>query len=224
MYFKSRVDAGRILAAQIAKKYKDKRCAVVALNDGGVMVAAQIALELRCVLTMLLSEPINLPREDAAVAGISQDGSFSYNNRYSAGEIDEFVSEYYHYIEQEKMYRMSEMHRLVGRGGLIRKDLLRGHNVILVTDGLRDGFTLDLAMEFLKPIHVEKVIMATPLAGIQAVDRMHILVDEIFCLSVVEDYISTEHYYDSQDVPSHEQVVKTVREVVEHWQDEPEVT
>jgi len=43
MYFKSRVEAGELLAKQITEKYKGNECAVVALNDGGVMVGAQIA-------------------------------------------------------------------------------------------------------------------------------------------------------------------------------------
>ncbi len=217
MYFKSRVEAGQVLAQQIAKKYKGQQCAVVALSDGAVMVGAQIAMELHCVLTMLLTDAIQLPHEDVAVAGITQDGSFSYNNYYSPGEIEEFVSEYRSFIEQEKMSKMQAMHRLEGKGGLIKKELLRDHNVILVADGLSNGFSLDLATEFLKTIELKRLIVATPLASVPAVDRMHILADEIFCLSVIEDYISTDHYYETQDVPPHEVVVKTIEEVVEHW-------
>ena len=77
MYFKSRVEAGQKLASLISKKYQGQQCAVVGLSDGGVMVGAQIALQLGCVLTMLLSDTIDLPRENTAIAGISQDGSVS---------------------------------------------------------------------------------------------------------------------------------------------------
>ena len=217
MYFQSRVEAGQLLAKQITQKYKGSDCAIVALNDGGVMVGAQIALELKSVLTMLLTDTITLPREDAAVAGISQDGSFSYNKHYSQGELDDFVGEYYHLIEQEKMNKMQAMHRLLGRGGLIRKDLLQDHHIILVSDGLPDGFMLDIALQFLKPIHTNRIIVATPLASVAAVDRMHVLADEIFCLTVVEDYISTDHYYENQDVPAHDKVIKTVEQIVTNW-------
>lgn len=217
MYFKSRVAAGQKLAEQISKKYQGKQCAVVGLSDGGVMVGAQIALKLNCVLTMLLSESIELPRENDAIAGISQDGAMSYNSAYSPGQIEDFVSEYHNYIEQEKMTKIHEMHRLVGKGGLIRKNLLRDHTVILVSDGLSNGFSLDIAAEFLKPIHINRLVVATPLASVQAVDRMHILADEIFCLSVIEEYMTTDHYYDTQDVPSHDLVVKTIEQVVSHW-------
>jgi predicted phosphoribosyltransferase len=217
MYFKSRLQAGQMLARQIARKYNGQSCAVVALNDGGVLIGTQIALALHCVLTMLLTEAINLPRENTALAGISQDGSFSYNDKYSDGEIEEFVSEYYNLIEQEKMSKMQEMHRLTGRGGLIRRSLIKERNIIIVTDGLEDGFTLDVALQYLKPIHIKKLIVATPLASVSAVDRMHVLADDIFCSSVVEDYISTDHYYDINDVPPHDKIVRIVERIVAHW-------
>lgn len=217
MYFKSRVHAGQLLASQIAKTYKNEKCAVVALSDGAVMVGAQIAMELHCVLTMLLTDAIQLPHENTAIAGINHDGSFAYNNFYSPGEIEEFVSEYRSFIEQEKMQKMQEMHRLEGRGGLIRKNLLAGHTVILVADGLSNGFSLDLAAEYLKPIKIKRLIVATPFASVPAVDRMHILADEIFCLNVIQDYISTDHYYETQDVPPHEKVVRTIEQIVTHW-------
>jgi hypothetical protein len=52
---------------------------------------------------------------------------------------------------------------------------------------------------------------------VKAVDRMHILADEIFCLSVVEDYINTDHYYDAQDVPAHDRIVHTIERIVANW-------
>lgn len=217
MYFKSRVEAGQLLSKQIVQKYKGQDCAIVALNDGGVMVGAQIALAMHSVLTLLVNEAINLPRENAAVAGITQDGSFSYNKQYSQGELDEFVAEYYHFIEQEKMSKMQQMHRMLGKGGLIRKNLLRDHNIILVTDGLLDGFALDIALSYLKPLSIKKLIVATPLASVPAVDRMHVLADDIFCLSVLPDYIDTDHYYESNDVPPHDKVVKTIEQIVANW-------
>lgn len=217
MYFKSRTEAGKILAEEIVKKYQSQHCAVVALSDGAVMVGAQIAMKLHCVLTMLQTNAIQLPRENAAVGGISSDGSFTYNSAYSPGQIEDFISEYRTFIEQEKMTKMQEMHHGTGGGTLIRKSLLRNKTVILVSDGLSNGFSLDLAQEYLKPIKTHKIVVATPFASVPAVDRMHVLADEIFCLSVIEDYMTTDHYYETQDVPSHESVVRAVEEIVTHW-------
>lgn len=217
MYFASRTAAGKTLAGQIAERYKNEQCAVVALSDGSVMVGAQIALQLHAVLCMLLVQPIELPREGSPIGGIAEDGSFAYNGLYSPGEIEELLAEYHSYIEQEKEARLSEMHRLLGGGGLIRKDLLEDKVVILVSDGLSSGFSLDVAAEFLKPVHYKKLVIATPLASVRAVDRMHVLGDDIYCLNVLEDFLVVDHYYETRDVPSHDMIVKTIEEITQHW-------
>lgn len=218
MYFSSRLQAGRALAKQLGPKYRYENCAVVALDDGGVMIGAQIAQELHCIITLLLSEEILLPRETVALGGISQDGKLTFNPAYSSGEIEDLTSEYRNYIEQEKMTKMHHMNQLIGGGGLISPDILRGHNIILVSDGLKSSFPLDTAIQYLKPVAYEKLIVATPLASVQAVDRMHILADEICCLSVIEEYIETAHYYDKQDIPDHGTVIQTIENIVLKWQ------
>src|SRR4051794_35524236 len=98
MYFSDRVAAGKQLATELVS-YQGTPCAVIALSDGAVVVGAQIAGMLRCPLTLLLIEPIDIPGEHEPVAVINQDGIFTYNHLYSSGEIEEFDMEYHHYIE-----------------------------------------------------------------------------------------------------------------------------
>ena len=217
MYLASRVQAGRMLASQLSEKYKDGNCAVVALDDGGVMVGAQIASQLHCVLTLLMASEIMLPREPVAIAGITSSGTVSCNHSFSDGEIDEMAGENFGYIEQQKLAKMHDMNRLVGMGGTIKKELLKGRNVIVVTDGAKDGFLVDLACEFLKPIDIKKLIFAVPLSSVQAVDRMHVLADDLYCLDVIGEYRDTEHYYDKQDVPDHATVLEIVETITKNW-------
>lgn len=216
MYFKNRSEAGRKLADKLAK-YRYENTAVVALSDGGVIVAAEIATRLHCVLTMLLTEEIHLPGESDPLAVVNQEGGFTYNNMFSAGQLEEFVGEYHNYIEQEKRLKFHSINKLLGAGGLIRPDLLYGHNIILVSDGLNNALSLDAAAQFLKPIKAEKIVVATPLASVPAVDRMHLLADEIMCLSVVENYMNTNHYYDDNKLPPHPELVKTIETIVLNW-------
>lgn len=206
-----------MLASQLYPKYRYENCVVLALSDGGAMVGAQIAMALHCAMELLITEEIELPRENDALAGIAQDGSFSFNTFYSPGEIDEMMSEYYQYIEQEKMNKLQEMHRLIGKSITLKKSILKGRNVILVSDGMKSGFALDIAAQFLKPVNIEKMIVAVPIASIRAVDRMHVLADGLCVLSVVDDYIDTEHYYDKEDVPDHQTVVDAVERIILNW-------
>lgn len=206
-----------MLAAQLTPKYRYENCAVVALNDGGVVIGAQIAMQLHCPLNMLLAEDINLPRENDAIASIAQDGSFSYNQEFSHFELGELEAEYYQYIEQEKLNKLQHMHRLIGSGGTIRKDLLRGRYIILVSDGIKSGHTLDISVQYLKPVATEGIVIATPLASVNAVDYMHVLADDIHCLSVIDNYMDTPHYYDSQDIPDTQKIVEIIEKIVLNW-------
>jgi putative phosphoribosyl transferase len=217
-YFTSRTQAGQMLANLIAADYANRPCAVVALSEGGVMVGAQIALKLGSVLGMLLMESINLPSELDPIGAVNEKGSFTYNNNmYSAGQIEELMMDYRGYLEDQKRTGMTRMHTMLGRSTGLRPELLRDKHIFLVTDGLNNGFSLDIALEFLKPLHYRELIIATPIASPEAVDRMHVLADKIYCLSVVDNYLATDHYYERHDVPRRDDVVKIVEEIMEQW-------
>jgi len=217
MYFHSRTEAGQKLANELLQ-YRYENTAVVALGDGAAIVAEQIAMRLHAAFTMLLSENIGMPGEHTNLGTVTQDGGFVYNTALSQGEVDEYYSEFHGYVEDQKREKFSRLNRLLGQGGLLDAGTLREHVVILVSDGFKQGMTLDAAADFFKHIKIAKLIVATPIASVQAVDRMHIIADELHCLSVTENYISTNHYYDVNDVPSHEQIVEKINDIVHNWQ------
>lgn len=217
MYFNDRDQAAQQLSTLIVPKYRYENCAVVALSDGGVVIGSKLAAELHCVLMLLLTTPINLPGETTPLGSIDQSGIFTYNGMFSAGQLEYFTSEYRTYIEQEKLDKLHNMNRLLGSGGIIEPDLLRHHNVILVSDGLSSGLSLDSAISYLKPYKLNKLIIATPLASVSAVDRMHLLADEIYCLSVIDNYMNTDHYYADNTMPSQEAMIEAIKEIITRW-------
>src|SRR5262245_60773191 len=101
MYFKSRAEAGRKLADKL-EDYSKQQCAVIALNNGGVIVGAQIAMRLHANLMILLSDDITLPGERTPLAAMTS-STMTYNSDFSQGQIDEFVSEYHGFIEKERI-------------------------------------------------------------------------------------------------------------------------
>lgn len=217
MYFESRAQAGQILAQRLVEKYRYENCAVVALSDGAVQVGEQIASALHCILTMLLVEDIQVPGENMSFGGVSQNGGFTYNGMFSAGEIEEYASEYHGYLEEQKREAFQRINKLLGDGGLIDSDMLRDHVVILVADGLDNGASLDVAIDFLKPIRIKRLIVATPVATVPAVDKLHIVADELHVLDVKENFMGTNHYYDQNDIPSHEETIAKINQIVLNW-------
>lgn len=216
MYFKSRAEAGQKLAEQL-RQYRFEDTAILALSDGGVVIGAQIAAELHCPLMFLLTQDITLPGEKTAVGVVDQNGGFTYNDFFSTGELDELVSEYHGIIEELKMEKWHELNRLLSDGGIVDSDILEGRNVIIVSDGFLNGTSLLATMNFLKPVKVNKIIIATPFASIAAVDKMHILGDELQVLTVIDDTFELDHYYEKNDVPSQEDIVRILNEAILKW-------
>lgn len=205
------------MAAELVEKYRYENCAVVALSDGAVQVGEQIASALHCILTMLLIEEIPVPGESMSFGGVSQNGGFTYNGMFSAGEIEEYTGEFHGYLEEQKREAFQRLNRLLGDGGIIDNEMLRDHTVILVADGLDNGAAIDVAMDFLKPIRINKLVVATPFATVPMVDKLHIVADELHILDVKENFMGTNHYYEQNDIPSHEETIAKINQIVLNW-------
>jgi len=217
MYFESRGQAGQLLAAKLAPAYRYENCVVVALNDGAVLVGEQIAAALHSMLTMLLIEDIQVPGEDMSFGGVSESGSFTYNGTFSSGEIEEYTSEFHGYLDEKKREAFQKINRLIGANGMVDENMLREHVVILVADGIDTGAALDVAHDFLKPIHLKRLIVVSAVASIPAVDKLHMLADELHILDVKTNYISTDHYFTDNAVPSHEETIAKINQIVLNW-------
>lgn len=217
MYFSSRLEAGYKLAQEVVASYRYENTIAVALSDGAVQVGQQVAAVLHTPLMMMLTETIDVPGESVTFGTLNQSGRFTYNGMFSAGEIEAYYSEFHGYLEDQKRIKMGEINQLLGAGGIVEPQLLRGHNVILIADGLPNGASLDAAADFLKPLNIERLVIAAPIASVEAVDRAHIIGDELHILAVTDNYLDTDHYYDVNDVPSHEATIATLNEIVLNW-------
>ncbi len=216
MYFRNRAEAGRILVKEL-EPYKGEQVVVMALSPGAVIIGAQLAMKLHASLVLLLTENIFLPGETDPIAALTSTGSFTLNNMFSPGQIEEYISEYHHFIEEKRIEKMHQLNRVIGKDGEINKDALRNHVVIAVSDGLSNGFSLDIAASFLKTIAIKRLVVATPIASIPAVDRMHLFADEIVCLSVIANYLNTNHYYDDNTIPSTQHLFELIRNISLNW-------
>lgn len=216
MYFRNRADAGRIIAHKL-ESYKNENISVVALSRGAVIVGAQIAMRLHGNMMLLLTEKIILPGELDSIASISSAGDFAYNNMFSPGELEELKGEFHQYIESQRLEKVHRLNILMGKDGEVHPEYLRHHVVILVADGLASGYSLDIAGDFLKTIATGKIVIATPIASVAAVDRMHLAGDAICCLSVMNNYINTNHYYDDNTIPPVDDLLRMMRRISLAW-------
>lgn len=220
MYFKNRAQAGRMLAQKLLK-YQNENVAVVCLSEGAIIVGAQVAMQLHGSLSVLLTENIFLPGEPDAIAAITSSGTFTKNNMFSPGQLEEMMDDYRGYIEEQRVQKFHKMNMLVSHEGEIKKEYLRRHVVILVSDGLSSGFSLDVAYDFLKTVAIKKLVIATPVASVKAVDRMHLIGDEIHCLDVKPNFVHTNHYYDDNTIPPPASMAHLMKRIALNWQIQP---
>lgn len=217
MYFESRTHAGQVLADRLLAKYRYENCAIVALSDGGVLVGEEIAAQLHCILTMLVTEAIDIPGESLSIGAVSQGGNFTYNSEFTSGEIDEYASEFHGYLDDQKRQAFGRINRLVGDNGTISRGMLRERVIILVSDGFTDGSIISVALDYLKPVHVKKLVVVAPVATVPAVDTLHVLADDLYILDVKENFMGTDHYYTDNTVPTHEESVAKINQIILSW-------
>lgn len=208
-YYKDRAEAGVVLAG-LLQAYREQDAIVIALNDGGVAVGEPIAAELGCALSMLLSESVDIPGEPEPFGSVNQDGVLSYNGYYSVGEREGYYTEFHGLFDAEKREKFQKINHLLIGGGILSTDMVKERVVIFVADGLLNGVCLDAALDFLKPVRVKKIVVAVPMATVAAVDKMHIMADELHVLTVNDDLLEIKHYYEDNEMLTHEQAIQKI--------------
>jgi len=215
-YFSDRSQVGQLLAEKL-EQYSNKNCAIVCLSEGGILIGLEIAKKLHSSLYYLTTEDVELPGEPEPLATLSGSGSMTYNKAYSSGELESLDNEFHNFVEGKRIEAFHRLNRVSKSGGAIPKALLKNHVVILVSDGFRNGLSLDVAADFLKTVKTSKLIVATAIASVPAVDKMHLVADEIYCLGVADDFIDINHYYESNDLPSRAELDSSMDKVILEW-------
>jgi putative phosphoribosyl transferase len=215
-YFQSRSEAGKLLAERMTN-YGTQNCAVVALSEGGIIVGAEIAKSIHASLFLLTIADITLPRELEPLASMSTAGTFTYNHSLSHADLEEITSDSRPVIDQLRLETFMKLNRIISKDGPIDKERLKRHVIILVSDGLLNGLSIDVAADFLKPILTQKIVVATPLCGASVVDRVHLISSDFHYLDVIEHDFPIGHYYEDDRIPSHDTVVQTMQDISLSW-------
>jgi putative phosphoribosyl transferase len=209
MYFVDRPEAGRQLADRLVK-YEKNNCVVLALTAGGVIVGVQVSMRLHCHLMLLINGSIYLPGEPEAIGALT-DRTFSYSSGISEPELQDITAEFHGVIDQARLTKRHELNQLISAETKVSPSDLKDKTVIVVSDGFDSTLVLDVLADFIKPIRIKKLIIATPISTIKPLDKMHLLADELVVLNVRENIVSIDHHYEQNKLPSHNDLVKIIR-------------
>lgn len=189
--FPDRVEAGRLLAADLATRQLAVNTLVLALPRGGVPVGAEVAEALKAPLDVLVVRKLGVPWQPelamGAIAGETRmlDQSLIRDLGVSGDEVEAVVAQ-----EAQELKRREENYR----GGL-PAHRLGGCSVVLVDDGLATGSTMVAAVRHVRSLHPSRLIVAVPVASSEACHRLRRDADECICLAVPEPFIAVGEWY-----------------------------
>lgn len=208
--FKNRTEAGQKLSKKL-EKFKDENIIVFAIPNGGVPVAYEIAKALNAPLDLLIVRKILYPwTTEAGFGAIDPDGAVILEKDLIKKTFlsDEDVE---NQIEKARKQLKLKINKLRKKE---RYSKLNKKIAIIVDDGLATGFSMLLAVKFLKKRYPKKIIVAIPTASYEAYKKVEEEVDKIICLDIKKEFpfAVADAYSDWYDV-SDEEALKYLNKI-----------
>lgn len=189
MRFKDRVDAGKRLAEAL-RMYKGEDVVVYALPRGGVVLGYEIAKELNASLDLVITRKIGYPgNEECAVCAVAEDGHMICDQSV-APQLDKEWLRRQAEKEMQEARRRREVY-LKGREHVSAD----GKVAIIVDDGIATGLTILLAISELRHQNPKKIVVAVPVASVDASERVREEADELVALDVPVYFQAVGAYY-----------------------------
>jgi putative phosphoribosyl transferase len=190
--FADRAEAGRALAGALAAYRGVAGTVVLGLPRGGVPVAYEIAAALSLPLDVLVVRKLGLPAQpELAMGAIASGGALVLNE-----DVVRYVGGHGEALERVRAREQAELERREReyRGGRPTLEL-RGRTGILVDDGLATGATMEAAVRSLRALGAKRVVVAVPVASVEARDRIAAVADEVICLATPMLFSAVGQWY-----------------------------
>lgn len=190
--FVDRADAGRALAAALTRWRGASGAVVLGLPRGGVPVAYEIAQALGLPLDVLVVRKLGLPwQPELAMGAIASGGALVVND-----EVLRYLGDRKEAFESVRAQEQSELARRERDYRGTRAPLaMKGRTGILVDDGLATGATMEAAVRALKALEAQRVVVAVPVASVEARDRIAAVADEVVCLMTPAFFSAVGQWY-----------------------------
>ncbi len=184
--FSNRREAGKRLATELAAYANHPQAIVLGLPRGGVPVAYEVAKTLNLPLDVCLVKKLGLPdRPETAMGAVAEDallpnycGNITVIDR-DTGEIHGIDSQQIQAIAAQAKVELRWRDRCYRSFRPMLK--ISQRIVIVVDDGIATGQTMQAAVTVLRQHQPEKIIIATPVAALPAIEKLATQVDDFVC-------------------------------------------
>lgn len=210
MMFDDRSDAGKQLAEKL-KHLKDQKPVVLALPRGGVPIGFEIARALGAPLDLLLVRKIGVPWQPELALGAVANGAQpeTFIDRELATALN--ISDDYVKRETARQLEEVERRRRAYCGGCAPLDIA-GHTAIIVDDGIATGATMRVALQASRRRNPNRLVLATPVASADTLEKLRPLADEIVCVEIPSWLGAIGFFYADFHQMSDEEVTTIVAE------------
>ena len=183
----------KLCANMPISKLKDEEWIVISLSENGSYFAEGIAEKIDGKFEYLFSQGIFAPNnKECAVAVVSETEEIVLNKEL----IDAFEIELdYIYGEAKRNHDekiLANMYKF-RKGEMLQN--LNGKSVILVDEGADTGLTLMAALKTVMNMQVHKVAVAIPVVPKSVVAELSKIVDDVYYVHQIENYVASKHYY-----------------------------
>jgi predicted phosphoribosyltransferase len=215
--FADRVDAGRRLAADVARALREPRgprrrhrppSLVLGLPRGGVPVAAEVAAALGAPLDVLLVRKLGVPGQVELAFGAIASGGVGVLNPdvIAAAGLDEEAIAALTAPETAELTRREHLYR-----GDRPRPAPRGRTAVVVDDGLATGATMRAAVRSLRAQGAARVVAAAPVGSEEACALVAREADAVVCPLVPDPFGAVGVWYADFTPVSDEAVVALLR-------------
>ncbi len=206
--FRDRADAGMRLARALSE-FKGEGAIVLGIPRGGVVVAAEVADELRARLDVVITRKIEAPGEpEFALGAVTQEGEAILDRQAaeSLGASKEYLDEQIRRKQAEVRERMKRI-----RGDRPYPDL-GGRVVIVVDDGIATGSSMGAAVMSVRKRGPKRIVVAVPVAPRDAIDSLSEDGTRVVCLEEPADFLAIGEFYSDFGQVEDSEVAKLVEE------------
>ncbi len=185
--YEDRLQAGRVLAAQL-KKYERDPAVILAIPRGGIPVAYAVARELGFPIDIVPTKKIGHPmHKEYAIGAVSLTDSYIVPHEYISPD----------YIQSETERIRTQLRQMYNKFmGDKKPENLEGKTAVIIDDGIATGNTLIATVQLLKKSGPAKIIVAAPVASRRAVNTLSKKVTEVVCPLVPEEFIGVGGFYE----------------------------
>lgn len=202
-----RAEAGELLANHLEPVLPNLNLVVLALPRGGVEVALPIAMRLRAPLEVLVVRKLGAPAQPELAIGAIASGGFIYLNQDLADGLG--VS-----TRQITKIRDREARELQRREALYyqseKRINLADKRVLIVDDGIATGATMEVAIRAVKAAQPRALYVATPVAALSAIEKLHRFCDHIYSLQTPSMLGAIGEFYENFPQVSDERVIQVL--------------